>query len=355
MSQALENFEGVRNFIWRSWTARTKSQNKLALVGESATLLGGKVYVCQGRTSEGNDHNHVFVLDYRKKEWYSRTTEVLLHTREHSASLVDGLIFIVGGVVSGESSASCAPIPVQVFDPVLWEWRLVQTVSAVEHSAGLNAHTANYVPSVHQIFLFGGMVRDYVVSGTLLVFDINSFSFTEPHTVGKSPSPRYHHSSCVARKKLYIYGGAAQVDWLFLGDLHVLSIENGQLRWSQLKSYLPRVNCSCTLVLGRIYLFGGGRLNGGEDEPLVVYEVSKDKWATVRNNRSAMSQSSSFTVSGRLRNMSRHHSIYMDGRIVVLGGRSGAGDYIPLETVNELRCVRNTAGMELNKRIMDII
>ena len=353
MSPNLDEFTGCRNFVWQAKKAKASPLMPEALVGESATLLGSHIYLCLGEEFESASNNRVLRLDYRKGEWQVLLTDPKFTTSQHTASLVNDLIYVIGGV--GAEMYEC--IQVQVFDTTLCEWRLVTTTSTVPlTSFGLVDHTADYVPSLHQVFIFGGQLRpdenSSVLSDLLLVFDLDTSSFVLPKTVGEPPQPRYHHCSCQGRSTLFIYGGCTYSHGSAYGDLYALSLKGQQLVWSKLKGYLPRANCSAALVLGKIFVFGGSGVS--KEERLLVYETEQGKWSTVRNNRSAMSQVSAYTVAGRVQNMSRQHSIYVDGRIIVLGGLADTTP-VPLTRMCELRCVPNDAGLRINTKIMDLI
>lgn len=205
--------------------------------------------------------NKLHVLDWRKNEWTTLMVagERPMARKEHAACLAKDKLFVFGGSVPG--SAYDTRLNTCCFDAVLTEWTVVDLKRSVVET--LNGLSAEYISARDEIIILGSSIeqRDYLGS---YMFGVNSRILFQPVVKGEPPSRRYNHSSGIAGRMVYVYGGTSIYQGLrALYDLYLLHTFGATgLVWSkaQLSRVPPsRLSAASAVVRDKLIVFGGIR------------------------------------------------------------------------------------------------
>jgi N-acetylneuraminic acid mutarotase len=122
-----------------------------------------------------------------------------------TASVVGGKIYAIGGNLQSNDSTTDL---VEVYDPLTNTWTAPLTSGAL---VGRESHTASVIDG--KIYIIGGaiyhsdgVIGTYEALNTLQVFDPATNTWTTPATSGTFPQ-RLNHGAAVVAGKIYVFGG----------------------------------------------------------------------------------------------------------------------------------------------------
>jgi len=209
----------------------------------------------------------------------------------HSASVVDGKIYVIGGAAKDMTEAI---FPVEVYDPVMDKWTTEANIPAPRV-----AHSASVVDG--KIYAIGGAESPTVLRSTVLEYDPAEDTWT---TKSDMPTARWFLSTSVVDGKIYAIGGASSLTSL-VGLSTVEVYDPVTDTWTTKEDMPFGVWYLCTAVVdGKIYALGGRP--GWTAIPYVQeYDPATDTWA----------QKSDMPVG-----TSGMGSVVLGDKIIVIGG-----------------------------------
>ena len=182
----------------------------------------------------------------------------------HSASVVDGKIYVIGGTAKDMTEAI---FPVEVYDPVMDEWTTEANIPAPRA-----AHSASVVDG--KIYVIGGAESPTVLHSTVLEYDPAEDTWT---TKSDMSTARWFFSTSVVNGKIYAIGGVSSLTNL-VGLSTVEVYDPVTDTWTS-KANMPFGvwNLRTTVVDGKIYVLGGRPY--GQARPYVQeYDPATDTW-----------------------------------------------------------------------------
>lgn len=143
------------------------------------------------------------------------------------------------------------------YAPQALVWSQPRTVGA-ELCGPRAAHSTNVlsIGGRPSLVTFGGWDGRAGLTG-LAVLDVESLTWSAPHTTGPALSARNNHATFVYGTRLYVHGGHDGSRWL--ADLACLETERWEWTLPPVAGVLPTPRaCHTVTVLGRkAYMFGG--------------------------------------------------------------------------------------------------
>ncbi|KAG0231740.1 Negative regulator of mitotic exit [Mortierella sp. GBA43] len=166
------------------------------------------------------------------------------------------------------------------------------------------SHTASYVQTGTDIYVFGGVVKgsaqkdmhvvDFHYGGkdaknkccdALYVLHTVRKEWNRPMIQGLLPAPRHSHSACVIGTTMYIFGG--QFNGYYLNDISAFdmkSLNTPSPKWSRLEpsseSPPARAGHCAAAHDGRVYIFGGADEQFFYND-IWCYDPPSNKWEAV--------------------------------------------------------------------------
>ena len=233
----------------------------------SASIVDGIIYVFGGVGSEGAVEAYDPVFD----AW---TTKADLPTPRNflSTSVVAGKIYVLGG----NQGIWGPPLPaLEVYDPETdtWETRTDMPTARTAHSsASVNG----------KIYVFGG-------SGNCSALTCDIFATVEEYdpatdtwtTKADMPTPRSLMASGVVNGKIYVISGFLEMRGAVGAFVEVYDPETD--RWEK-KADIPevRTGAAASVIYDAIYIFGGTTAAGGRAlSTIFEYDTGTDTWETL--------------------------------------------------------------------------
>ncbi|MFC1792019.1 kelch repeat-containing protein [Planctomycetota bacterium] len=238
--------------------------------GHSVAVVNGKIYVIGGVTSETGFLNGQPIPAV---EEYDPTTDIWTQKADMpeprgylygSHPVVDGRIYVIGG---GKTAVS----RVDVYDPATDTWSRAADMSTPRM---LYARVA----WDEKIYTFGGMTGTLGSSSTTVnvteVYDpqLDSWSQAAP-----MPTGVWEHSACVVDDKIYVIGGATATNSIQIFQVYDPMTD----MWTNATPKpLNTRGFGATAVCGKIYTVGGW-FNSGQTpfSQTWIYDTATDKWA----------------------------------------------------------------------------
>ena len=181
-----------------TWTTRTDTPT--ARDGHSSCVVDGKIYVIGG----GESLRGVEEYDPATNTW---TTKADMPTRRSSfaTSVVDGKIYAIGGLNVSMPPHTPYVAAVEEYDPTtdIWTRKSDLPTRRCEHSASVMDG---------KIYVIGGTEDTDIYAGirTVSVYDPATDTWTEGHDL---PMQRTAQASCVVDGKIYAVGGSPVYIW----------------------------------------------------------------------------------------------------------------------------------------------
>ncbi|MEL7434758.1 MAG: kelch repeat-containing protein [Chloroflexota bacterium] len=202
----------VYDFNTEEWTESTPLPQPR---GEhTAVVIDGEIYVVGGRfkrtpdSANFNDHfdtASVLVFDPITEEW-SPAPDMPTARNSHAAAVIDGKMYIVGGRQFTEQAngeyASVNVASLEVYDPEAESW---ETLAPLPQAAG--GITAAAVDG--KLYVFGGeqWVPEQAVIAEAWVYDPALDQWT---SVPDMPTPRHGIAAGAIGNQIYVIGGATE-------------------------------------------------------------------------------------------------------------------------------------------------
>ena len=302
------------------------------LMAHTVTALGSRLYVVGGMVGLGAARSftnaHVFYLDVNTHVWRILDVDIPdeLPRSRHVAFLVDDKLYVFGGANDEYLS------DMWHLDFMDDEWEQVDMRGAVP-SPRSNA-IGEFVDSMRQLIVFGGVGEGEVVSNELKSFNVESGTWTSPKAKGTAPSARYGHASCSNGRTVFMYGGdgfqsgSGEGEELLpvkFDDMYTLHFAGNVWNWTAVAtgSSTPpgRSLCSLSLAAGRIFLYGGRSMESGELSDLYFYDFGAKSFIKIKEGAD---DKKSYSVQPASMKISHHKAVFSGNKLLVIGGR-GAG------------------------------
>ncbi|KAI1195475.1 kelch domain-containing protein [Nemania serpens] len=122
-------------------------------------------------------------------------------------------------------------------------------------------HTATLYQG-NKLLVFGGENEHRTYLSDLIIFDLDSATWTQPQVFGPVPKGRARHAAVLHEDKLFIIGGITGHDNYVLDDICYLDLKT--YTWSRSWRFVPRFDHSAYIWADRVWVFGG--LSGEMDK-----------------------------------------------------------------------------------------
>ena len=269
----------------------------------SANVVDGKIYVIGGV----GGGSKVDVYDPGTDTW---TQKADMPTKRYylCTAVVDGLIYAIGGNPDAAVSASGrgpALATVEVYDPATDTW-----TARADAPLALEFSSASVVEG--KIYVFGNWVEEKAVP-TAQEYDPATDTW---RARADMPTDRGGLSTSVVNGKIYALGGL--VTYAGYNMTAVEEYDPATDTWAA-KAPMPSKRAAPTVVVnGRIYVFGGAETDSiwgdGGSPSVYEYDPATDTWA-------------------RLDDMpfvrSLHTAAVVDGKVYIIGGSTTAYPHLP--------------------------
>ncbi|XP_026554568.1 kelch domain-containing protein 2 [Pseudonaja textilis] len=149
-----------------------------------------------------------------------------------------------------------------------------------------------YYPNVDQIGTFefdetsfwnSGLPRGW--NNHVHVLDTESFTWSQPLTTGKSPSPRAAHACATVGNRGYVFGGRYRESRM--NDLYFLNLETWEWQEIVVQGICPvgrSWHSLTTISSDRLFLFGGFTTDKQPLSDAWIYCISKNEWIQFEHN-----------------------------------------------------------------------
>jgi N-acetylneuraminic acid mutarotase len=192
---AVEAYDPVSDM----WTGG--SQMQVARYRHAVEVIDGLLYVAGGlRWTEDEEYEglrELLVYDPVAQSWDSLPDMNV--PRDHPASgVIDGKLYVVGGwlvTVGGYFSALTDVL--EVYDPVAGEWTILSPMPTARSGAAAGVISG-------RLYVAGGMIGADLRTSVLEIYDPSSDTWT---TGAEMSRPRAEGSAAVLNDKLYVAGG----------------------------------------------------------------------------------------------------------------------------------------------------
>ena len=288
-----------------TWTTRSPMPTATSL--HSASVIDGKIYVIGG-----TDTIYRVATDYFSTvRMYDPTTDTwtmkadMPRGRARAAiCVVDGKIYAIGGSPHGDADFAF----VEMYDPATDTW--TRKADLPRARCFLSASAVN-----GKIYVIGGKIYpSAAMVATVEEYDPAMDIWTRKTDM---PTARGCHSASVVDGKIYVIGGATGAFGPVVSTVEVYNPATDI--WTR-KTDMPTARnfISTTVMKGRIYVIGGGNAWGPSLSMVEVYDPATDTW----------------TIQGNIPTARAAHSAsIVDGKIFVIGGTLGIEPWVPTVTV----------------------
>jgi N-acetylneuraminic acid mutarotase len=287
------------------WTTRSPMPTATSL--HSASVIDGKIYVIGG-----TDTIYRVATDYFSTvRMYDPTTDTwtmkadMPRGRARAATcVVDGKIYAIGGSPHGDADFAF----VEMYDPATDTW--TRKADLPRARCFLSASAVN-----NKIYVIGGKIYpSATMVATVEEYDPATNTWTRKTDM---PTARGCHSASVVDGKIYVIGGATGAFGPVVSTVEVYDPATDI--WTR-KTDMPTARnfISTTVMNGRIYVIGGGNAWGPSLSMVEVYDPATDTW----------------TIQGNIPTARAAHSAsIVDDKIFVIGGTLGIEPWVPTATV----------------------
>jgi N-acetylneuraminic acid mutarotase len=251
----------------------TKANMLTERSGHSTCVVNGKIYVIGGvEDAESTTISTVEEYDPETDTWTTKT-DMQTPRSWFGICTVNGKIYAIGG---GTSVLGVGLSTVDEYDPVADTWTSKTAMP-----------TARYVLSASvvngKIYAIGGKPAHGVTPLTTVEeYDPEADTWTTKTGMNKE---RFGLSTCVVNGKIYAIGGTAASDAPYPGLVTVEEYDPATDTWTT-KTGMPAIRAffSASAVNGKIYAIGGGRdLHTSGLSTVEEYDPTADSWTTKTN------------------------------------------------------------------------
>ena len=241
-----------------SWTSLKGDVAPSARRAHTMIPFGRLLLMFGGRGTPGNGMGmQVSVYDTTSHKWMFPISQTVPQSRwNHSATLIDNKVYLFGG----ESAATEVQEPavtqclgdMHTLDVNDFQWcDISDRITLKNEPPARYAHSCSAYNN--NLVVFGGATQTHL--NDTQIYNTDTQTWSELHTVGDRPSPRCGHSTVMVGDLLWIFGGLSTT---FSNDLHYLNMLNNTWRELSLpNSPSPRGHLSICSVGRNVVIFGG--------------------------------------------------------------------------------------------------
>ena len=204
-------------------------------------------------------------LSLAQVEPWIQKTDILTARFLHSANVVEGKIYLIGGAASEPNAQPV--LPVEVYDPIAdscWQKAPIPTGRAVLATAEVDG----------KIYAIGGVGTDYIGLAAVEMYDPTTDIWTSKADI---PTPRGALSTSVVDGKIYAIGGSVNLTNL-AGLATVEMYDPATDTWTTKADMpTPRLGLCTAVVNGQIYAIGGGTQSPGVHK-VEAYDPESNTW-----------------------------------------------------------------------------
>jgi N-acetylneuraminic acid mutarotase len=278
-----------------AWT--TKADMPTARSYLSASVVDGKIYVIGGLSDKTVSISTVEVYDPATNTW-ERKADMPTARLGLSTSVVLGRIYVIGGLpgadVIGAGVVGAACSKVEEYDPVTDTW-----VEKADMPTARLTFASEVVDG--KIYTIGGHLSEPgdlgTISSTVEVYDLLTDTWTRKADI---PTARTGLSAGAVEGKIYAIGGTAGPPWSGLRTVEVYDPSTDT--WER-KADMPtgRYNFSISVVNGKIYAIGGSNTNPWPGLTVVeMYDPATNTWVRKADMPTGKLASATGTVDGKI-------------------------------------------------------
>lgn len=175
-----------------------------------AVELNNKVFVIGGLDMDVNTSNKMFVYDPATDTWDDTKAPMSIPRNGHTANVVDGKIYVIGGF---ESASGNAVNHMEAYDPIADTW---ETLSTLPQKTG--AHASAVVNG--KIYIIGGEPSEPpggITYDNTFVYDPQTDSWTE---LAPMDEARCWFTASAANGKVYTFGGVNNSTKLITNEIY---------------------------------------------------------------------------------------------------------------------------------------
>jgi N-acetylneuraminic acid mutarotase len=275
-----------------TWT--TKAGMPTARSYLSASVVDGKIYVIGGLSNQTISIPTVEVYDPVSNTW-ERKADMPTARLGLSTSVVDGRIYAIGGLPgAGVVGAACSKV--EEYDPVTDTW--------VEKADMPTARLTLATEVVDgRIYAIGGHLAEPAPeSGAAGLSTVEEYDPVNDTWTRKAdmPTRRTGLSASVVDGKIYAIGGVTGSPW---AGLHTVEVYDPATDTWMRKADMPtgRYNFSISVVNGKIYAIGGSGTNPWPGLTAVeMYDPATNTWVRKADMPTGKLASATGTVNGKI-------------------------------------------------------
>lgn len=238
----------------------------MATAWSSAAVLNNLFYVCGGVDEEGNILNQVQIYNPSNDTWSLASGSMEAYRWGHSATTVDGKIYVMGGANVGQGPANK---DIEQYDPVSGTWSIVG-----EMTEGRIGHGA--VEYQGKIYIMGGEYEEPSLT-TLRTVEVYDPSGNTWESLTPMPMARIFMGACVVDGVIYVLGGGSKYPYSGIKSVEAYDIAEDQ--WEEmtpLKTGLGDLHAS--ILDGKIICAGGYPMwNTDATKTVQVYDPETDQ------------------------------------------------------------------------------
>lgn len=258
-----------------AWSSQS-SEGFTARWAAAAGEVDDKIYVAGGLNNGlGGTINTLEVFDPYTNTWSTPVTSGTFSARRSATAVtVNGKIYVMGGTgVSGTVIVNT----LEVFDPATNSWTTPTTTGTFTARASCSSAIVD-----GKIYVAGGVGVGSKSISTLEVFDPLLNTWSAPAVTGTF-TPRHGLASCVVDGKIYAFGGANETG--ILNTVEIFDpLTNAWSTPSTTGSFTARRGLTASLLGGKIYVIGGydglPGVPGNYLNTIEVFDPTANVWTT---------------------------------------------------------------------------
>ena len=287
-----------------TWTQKADMPTATSL--HSASVVDGKIYVIGGTDNLYKWTSYwstVFAYDPQTDTW-ARKADMPTARARLSASVVDGKIYAIGGSPHGDAEVAA----VEVYDPTTDTWTKKADMPRARN--WLSSSVVN-----GKIYVIGGKIYpSKTMVSTVEEYEPATDTWTRKADM---PTARGMHSASIVDGKIYVIGGVTGDlgPWISTTEVYDPVTDT----WTK-KADMPTAKTahSSSALAGKVYVIGGANDWGSCLSMVEVYDPATDTWAKGLDMPTARGC---------------HSTTVVNGKIHVIGGTLNPSSWMPVSTV----------------------
>lgn len=266
----------------------------------TVALSDSLLAVVGGLVESGETTNNVLLYDISGDAW-TQAAPLPVPLNHPNAVAVDGSIYVLGGL--GGDSEWLAVRDGFRYNTEGGEWEELEPMPE-----GSERGSAITVVHGGRFYLAGGIPDGSGMSvDDVSIFDVESGTWLDvPEAARHIPAPRDHGGGAVIDGKFYVVGGRDAGLHNVKDTVFILNLEDLEAGWAVSEAAMPtaRGGLAVAAVGAKIYTFGGeGNLEEGTDgvfDNVEVYDTETDEWEVLEPMDLPRHGTSAAAVDGRI-------------------------------------------------------